>query len=170
MKLKTQQNVPTLELDLVNDTRWSLQEQTPENFTLLVFYRGLHCPVCKKYLQNLQDRIEAFTARGINLIAISSDSEKKAKTAYSEWEVKDLPIGYGYPIEEARKWGLYISKGIKEEEPEIFIEPGLFLIRPDGTLYSASIQSMPFARPEFESLLKGIDYVLEHDYPARGEA
>ncbi|NHF59163.1 redoxin domain-containing protein [Flavobacteriaceae bacterium TP-CH-4] len=170
MKLKTQQNVPTLELDLVNDTRWSLQEQTPKNFTLLVFYRGLHCPVCKRYLQKLQDRIEAFTARGINLIAISSDSEKKAKTAYREWEVKDLPIGYEYPIEEARKWGLYISKGIKEEEPEIFIEPGLFLIRPDETLYSASIQSMPFARPEFENLLKGIDYVLEHDYPARGEA
>jgi hypothetical protein len=29
---------------------------------------------------------------------------------------------------------------------------------------------MPFARPEIEALLKSIDFILEEEYPARGEA
>jgi len=29
--------------------------------------------------------------------------------------------------------GLYVSKGIPDEEPAQFNEPGLFLIKPDGT-------------------------------------
>ena len=30
-------------------------------------------------------------------------------------------------------------------------------------------QSVPFARPSFDALLKGIDFVLDKDYPARGD-
>jgi hypothetical protein len=78
-------------------------------------------------------------------------------------------VGYNFSTEEARTLGLYISKGIKEE-PDTFIEPGLFLIKPDQTLYAVSLQSMPFARPEFDAILKAIDFVVEKDYPARGEA
>ena len=55
------------------------------------------------------------------------------------------------------------------EEPPFFPEPGLFLVRPDGTLFFSSVQSMPFARPHFDDVLSAIDYVLKHDYPPRGE-
>jgi hypothetical protein len=65
--------------------------------------------------------------------------------------------------------GFVYFQGAKDE-PEHFIEPALFRVKPDSTLYSASIQSMPFARPEFDALLKGIKYILKKDYPARGEA
>ena len=54
-------------------------------------------------------------------------------------------------------------------EPERFPEPGLFLVRPDHTLYFASVQTMPFARPEFKDILQAIAFVIEKDYPARGE-
>ena len=81
----------------------------------------------------------------------------------------DIPLGYNFPIEEARKWGLYISKGIKKE-PDTFIEPGLFLIKPDQSLYFSSVQTMPFARPDFKDVLSAISFVLKEDYPARGEA
>jgi len=169
MMIKPRTKTPDLTIDLVNDTTWSLADQTPENFTLVVVYRGKHCPICKKYLQTLQQHLPEFTEKGVNVIAISSDSEKRAKATYDEWKVKDLPIGYNFPIAEARTWGLAISKGIKEE-PEEFIEPALFLIRPDQTLYASSIQTMPFARPEIEELLKSIDFILKENYPARGEA
>ena len=167
--LKPRTKVPNIEVDLVNDTTWKLNEQEPDNFTMVLFYRGKHCPVCRKQLQELQGKLKDFDDLGVNVIAISSDTEKKAKASYEEWKVADVPIGYAFPIEEARKWGMFISKGIKDE-PEHFIEPGLFLIKPDGTLYSASIQSMPFARPEFDDLLKGIDFIVKNGYPARGEA
>ena len=80
-----------------------------------------------------------------------------------------MPLGYEFPIEDAREWGLFISKGIKDE-PETFIEPGLFIIRPDQELYCASIQTMPFARPELDDVIGAIKFVLDKDYPARGEA
>jgi len=54
--------------------------------------------------------------------------------------------------------------------PPKFAEPGIFLIRPDRTVYFAAVQSMPFARPHFSEILSAIDFVLKHDYPARGEA
>ena len=55
------------------------------------------------------------------------------------------------------------------EEPPLFSEPGLFLVRPDGTLYFGSVQTMPFARPSFAEIQGALDFVLANDYPARGE-
>ena len=167
--LKPREKTPDIEINLVNGTLWRLREQNPKNFTLILFYRGFHCPVCKSQLQTLQRKLSAFSERGVNVIAISSDTEEKAKNTYKDWDISDIPLGYGFDIEKAREWGLYISKGIKKE-PETFIEPGLFLVKPDGTLYSASIQTMPFARPGFSDLLKAIDFIVKNDYPARGEA
>jgi hypothetical protein len=81
-----------------------------------------------------------------------------------------VPVAYGQSLESMREWGLYVSKGIKEGEPDEFGEPGLFLIQPDGTLYAGVINTMPFARPHFDDVLAAVPYVTEHSYPARGEA
>ncbi|SDB36487.1 Peroxiredoxin [Flavobacteriaceae bacterium MAR_2010_188] len=167
--IKPREKAPNLEVELVNHTRWILDEQDPENFTMIIFYRGKHCPVCKTYLNELQTKISQFIERGVNIIALSSDTEEVAKKTYEEWDIDDIPVGYGFPIETARKWGLFISNGIKDE-PKQFIEPGVFLIRPARTIYAEYIQSIPFARPHFDDLLKGIDFILKKDYPARGEA
>lgn len=164
---KTQ--VPALEVPLINDTNWKLNEQNPDNFTLVIFYRGLHCPVCKAQLESLVKRLDDFTERGINLIAISTDSEERAKKAGDTWDIPSLPIGYNLSLEKAVEYGLFISKGISGKEPDHFAEPGLFLIRPDGTLFFSSIQSMPFARPQVDDILNGIDYIMKEDYPPRGE-
>ena len=93
-----------------------------------------------------------------------------AKKTVESWDIDKLNIAYGLLTEDARKWDLYISEGINDKEPEVFFEPGLFLIKPDNTVYAASIQSMPFARPNFDEVLKAIDFVLDKNYPARGEA
>jgi hypothetical protein len=55
------------------------------------------------------------------------------------------------------------------EEPTLFSEPGVFLVRPDGTLYCGAVQTMPFARSSFPDLLGAIDLAIAKDYPARGE-
>ena len=127
--MKPTEKVPNLSLPLVNDTEWELYNQNPEHFTLLVFYRGLHCPVCKKQLEELSSKLE-----------------------------------------DAKTWGLYFSKAISDSEPELFSEPGLFLIKNDHSLYFSSIQTMPFARPKVEDLIKAIQFIKDKDYPARGKA
>lgn len=75
---------------------------------------------------------------------------------------------------EARAWGLYISTSrgatsIGIEEPALFAKPGVFIVRPDGSLYCGAVQTMPFARPHFDELLAAIDFALAKNYPARGE-
>ncbi|XCF05019.1 peroxiredoxin-like family protein [Tamlana crocina] len=167
--IKPRETAPELSIKLVNDTTWTLREQNPEHFNLILFYRGQHCPICKKQLEELQAKLSKFKDRGINIIAISTDTESAAKTTYQEWNISDIPIGYGLPIDEAKNWGLFISKGINDE-PNHFAEPGLFLLTPEHTVYWQSIQSMPFGRPDFNDVLRGVDYILKEDYPARGEA
>ncbi|MEP2059349.1 peroxiredoxin-like family protein [Maribacter litoralis] len=166
--IKPTSKVPELKLPLINDTQWSLYDQDSKTFTMLVFYRGLHCPVCKNYLEALTKKLKDFSDKGVHLIAISSDSEERAKKAGEEWNIPELPVGYDLPIETAREWGLYVSKKTSDKEPDEFSEPGLFLIRPDNTLYASAIQTMPFARPNWDDILNAIDYVTKNDYPARG--
>ena len=54
-------------------------------------------------------------------------------------------------------------------EPDLFLEPGLFLVRPNGQLYFATVQTMPFASPAFKGILDAIDFVVANNYPGRGE-
>ncbi|MDX1462863.1 MAG: peroxiredoxin-like family protein [Marinirhabdus sp.] len=160
--------VPNLKIDLINDTQWELEKQDPEKFTLLVFYRGYHCPKCKEQLENLKTNLTEFTDRGVNVIGISMDHKDRAKKSGNEWAIDAIPIGYGMTEKTAREWGLYISEAISESETAVFSEPGLFLVQPDRTLFMSSVQSMPFARPKFSDLLKAIDFVQKENYPPRG--
>ena len=167
--------VPALSVPLVGGGTWTLADQKPGAFTLIVAYRGLHCPICSRYLKDLDTKLPKFAERGVTVVAISSDDEARATKAKTDWGLTSLDVGYGLSIEAARQWGLYVSTGrgktsIGVEEPTLFAEPGLFLIRPDGTLYFGSVQTMPFARPGFQEILGALDFVIANDYPARGEA
>jgi peroxiredoxin len=166
---KPRQEVPKLNVETVNGLTFNLQEQNPKNFNLVIFYRGLHCPVCKSYLEELNTLIDDYKERGVDVIAVSANTKELAEKTVKEWDIDNVTIGYGMNIEEARKWDLYISEAIKDEEPDEFFEPGLFLVKPDNTLYAGAIQTMPFARPKLKELLKSIDFVQDKDYPARGE-
>ncbi len=175
MTMKPRQPVPTLEFDTVGGEHWSLAAQKPQNFTMVVFYRGLHCPICRKYTSELNGMIEDYDKRGISSVITSTDPKERAEQAKSQWGLPKLTVGYGVSIEKAREWGLYVStsRGTTSagiEEPPLFAEPGLFLVKPDRTLYWASISTMPFARPHFNEIAQAIDFALGKNYPARGEA
>ena len=175
MKLATRQPVPNLSVSTLDGPTWALDQQAVENFTMVVFYRGLHCPKCKLSLTELNRKAGEFAELGVGIIAVSCDDEDRARTARDDWKLHNLTIGYGLSIDDARAWGLYISTSngvtsIGVEEPELFCEPGLFVIQSDGNLYMTAIQSMPFARPLFAEVAPAIKFVLEKGYPARGEA
>jgi peroxiredoxin len=168
-QLIPRQAVPALEVQTVGNGAWRLKDESPENFTLIVFYRGLHCPICRRYLLELQGCLDEFQKLGVGAVAISSDSEERAIETKREWKLDKLTIGYGLSIENGRDWGLFVSTARNEKEPDLFIEPGLFLVRPDGTLYASVVNTMPFARPSFKQLIESITFIIDRDYPARGE-
>jgi peroxiredoxin len=170
MKIIPRTETPDLRVDTVGRGEWRLSEQKPENLTLIVFYRGHHCPLCKKQLQELERLLPEFEQRGIQVVAVSSNTRELAVKTVEEWELTNLTVGYGLPIDEALRWGLFVSNAIKDTEPAQFAEPGLFVIAPDRALYASMIQTMPFSRPSARQLLNSLDYIVTNGYPARGEA
>lgn len=168
------QKAPELIIETLDHGRFNLATEKPERLTLVCFYRGLHCPVCANYLKELERLTPAFAQRGVETIAISSDGELRARQMVEKIAAKNLRVGYGLELSAAREWGLYIStsrgkSSINIEEPPMFSEPGVFLIKPDHTIYYLSIQSMPFVRPNFGEMVQAVDYIIKNDYPARGE-
>jgi peroxiredoxin len=168
------QTVPPLSVPTLAHGPFDLAREAPERFTLLCFYRGLHCPVCAAYLRELEGKVEAFADRGVGVLALSTDTEERARQMAQKIGAHRLRIGHGLSLAAARAWGLFVSSSrgktsIGIEEPALFSEPGVFLLRPDRTLYWSAVQSMPFARPNFGELVQALDFVIKNDYPARGE-
>ncbi|MBX2884221.1 MAG: AhpC/TSA family protein [Granulosicoccus sp.] len=172
--LMPRQSVPSLNLPTLSGADFSLVDENPEHFSLLVFYRGLHCPVCQKYLSELVRLQDDFAAKGVSILVLSTDDKERSLDMMKKTKGDSLSWGYDLPLSVARDWGLYISTSrgktsIGIEEPDLFAEPGVFLIRPDNTLYYGAVQTMPFARPLFSDLLAAVNFAIEKDYPARGE-
>ncbi len=168
------QPVPGLEVATVGGGTWRLSDQKPKNFIMVVFYRGLHCPICSNYLGDLNRKAGDFAERGVDIVVISSDDAERAAEAKEKWGMDKLTVGYGLDLDKAREWGLYISSSrgktsVGIEEPALFNEPAIYLVQPDGTLYFGTVQTMPFARPRFADILQALDFVIEKGYPARGE-
>jgi len=172
--LMPRKQTPNLTVPTLDNDSFDLSKEQGERGTLICFYRGLHCPICATYLTELQKRVADFEERGVNVIAVSSDGEERARAMAEKISATSLRFGYDLLLEDARKWGLYISTSrgktsIGIEEPALFSEPGLFLISPDQSLYYGSVQTMPFVRPHFSELVGALDFAIKNDYPARGE-
>lgn len=142
--------------------------EPPERYRLIVVYRGQHCPLCQKQLETIADSLEMFRDRKIEVIAVSCDDHEKAEQSCKEWDIEGVPLAYGLPIEEAQRWGLYVSTAIKDAEPHLFSEPGMFLINREGEIQAIWIQSVPFARPRIEDVLDAVDFIEKESYPPRG--
>lgn len=143
------------------------------NLLLIVFYRGLHCPICKTQLKDLETKLGEFERRASRSWQSLPTTEERALQTSLDWQLPQLRIGYDLSLQVAREWGLYISSGRGKTSTGVggarTPEPAIYLVRPDGTPYFGSIQTMPFARPHFADILGAIDYVVKTDYLARGE-
>lgn len=167
-KLTPDAEVPSLSVPLVSGGTFTLSERSPEMFTMVLFYRGLHCPVCKSYLEKFDGLFSGYKDAGFDVVAVSMNDEATAKETREKWDIPNVPIAYGLSEDTARAWGLYISNNINESEAKVFCEPGTFWIRPDGRLYLADVSNMPWPRPDLEFLLSKVAVVKERNYPARG--
>jgi len=159
---------PSLNIETISGNIWSLDNHLNKSKCMIVFYRGLHCPVCSVFLKQIESQLLEYKKSNTEVIAVSMDNKEKALKVKSDWSIKNLNIAYGLSEENARRWGLYISKSIKEAESDIFCEPGLFIIREDGTLYLANTSNMPWARPDLTDFPAKLIFAEENNYPVRG--
>ncbi len=171
--IKPTRKAPTLVLPTVYHGEFNLFNEDPKNFTLVVFIRGLHCPLCITYLKEIINYLQILRDLGVDYVIISADDKTRAMQMLQKVGSTELRYAYNLDIEKAKEWNLFISKGrgitsIGVEELGFFPEPGLFLIKPDKTIFSAYIQSMPFARPQFKEIISSLNFIIEKNYPARG--
>ena len=153
--------VPTLDGDPV-------KLGTADDWTLVIIYRGLHCPKCKDYLRTLDGLRDDFAALGVSVITASADPEEKARAFVDEIGYRGR-MGYGLTIAQMRTLGLYISDPVSDAETDRpFAEPGLFVVNEQGNLQVHDISTAPWARPPLEGVRDGIAFVRKMGRPPRG--
>ncbi len=163
------QQVPPLSVPLVGGGDFILNVEAPEHFTVVLFYRGLHCPICRGQLSDFQGKLKDFADLGVDVVAVSMDSAERAEQTRTEWRLDSLKLGYGMDEQTARDWGLYLSDKVQDKEPAVFSEPGVAIVRPNGELYHWSLQTAPFGRAKAADIAGVLKFIIENDYPVRGQ-
>lgn len=167
-KLAAGQKFPETTVPLVAGGNVSLGSNGTDKWQLVIIYRGKHCPICMRYLAELESLKPEFEAAGIAVIALSGDGAEKAEAVVSENNLT-FPVGYDLSVGQMAELGLYVSDPRSPKETDQpFPEPGLFVLRPDNVIQIIDISNAPFARPDLGAILRGIRFIRENDYPIRG--
>jgi peroxiredoxin len=167
MTLTPTQTAPALSLPLTGGGSTGAEGR----FSLVVFFRGLHCPVCRKQLGELDRRLGDLREAGVGrVVAVSMETLERSAQLVQEWQLGGLPVAHGLSEASAHEWGLFVSTAIKDGEAPVFNEPGMFVLDADGTVYWSNVSSMPFGRPALDDVLAGLQFAQKQDYPARGAA
>ncbi len=139
-----------------------------ENWTLFIVYRGKHCPRCKNYLNKLSAMADDWTAAGFDIAVVSGDPEEKAQADQDEFGW-NFDLAYGLTEDQMTTLGLYVTEPLSAAETDRrFAEPGIFVLRPDGSQLLIAISNGPSARPELAELLDGMIFTKTNDRPPRG--
>ncbi|MFC4272340.1 redoxin domain-containing protein [Sneathiella chungangensis] len=167
-KLAAGQQFPKITVPLVSGGTATLGADGTDQWQLVIIYRGKHCPICMRYLGQLESLKADFEAAGVAVTAVSGDGAEKAKAVAAEHNLT-FPVGYNLTIPQMAELGLYVSDPRSPKETDQpFPEPGLFVLRPDNAIQIIDISNAPFARPDLSSILRGIKFIRENDYPVRG--
>lgn len=133
-------------------------------YVILFFYPKDFTFVCPTELHAFQERLDDFTARGVQLIAVSTDTEQ------SHWGWLQLPkdkggiqgityplvadtnksISFNYDVM-AGDWR-FTDEGQMETMGELIAYRGLFLIDKDGIVRHELVNDLPLGRSVDETL------------------
>jgi len=145
-------------VDRVSDKPWKM----------IVVYRGQHCPKCTEQLNELATMHDDFASAGVEVVAVSGDSEENLKKHLEKIDV-NFPLYYNLTIEQMTDLGLYISEPRSDAETDHpFAEPCIIVLNEDNQVQMLDKSNSPFVRPSLKQLLGGIKFSRENDYPIRG--
>ena len=141
-----------------NKGRWSV----------LIVYRGDHCPRCKTYVARLHELAAGYAEREVDLMLASMDPENIARRTMDEngWT---LPVAHSLSVEECQQLAVYLTD--HEDGSELsgpYAEPGLYLINPEGLTQVIATSNSPSVRPDLEVVLDGIIGTQDRNLPIRG--
>ena len=162
---------PRLEVQSLNGNVVDISKiQGDATWKLVVVYRGKHCPLCTKYLNQLEDHLQGLSEIGVEVAAVSADSREQLEAHLEKLDVS-FPLYHGLTIEQMKALGVYVSIPRSPQETDHnFAEPGLFIVNEEGDVQVVDISNNPFVRPELGALVSGLAWIRnpENNYPIRG--
>lgn len=171
MKINAGAGFPALAVTSLDGQSVDISQPTGgADWQMVVVYRGQHCPLCTKYLNNLDGFIDRLAGIKISVAAVSGDSKAQLESHLERLDTR-VPLHYGLTVEQMQELGVYISVPRSEKETDhLFAEPGLFVINAEGNVQVVDISNNPFVRPELEALVAGLEWIRnpENNYPIRG--
>ena len=170
-KLHAGSAFPELTATLLSGEQVQLgKPQNGADWQLVVVYRGRHCPLCTRYLNQLEEYKDALLATGVDVVAVSGDSKTQLESHLAQLEVS-FPLAYRLTVEQMKTLGLYISDPRSAQETDhAFAEPGIFVVNSEVKIQVVDISNNPFVRPELQALVNGLGWIRDPDnnYPVRG--
>lgn len=170
-KIAAGEQFPAIEVMTTDGERITLGvPQGGADWQMVVVYRGRHCPLCTRYLNEIEKLKQEFFRLGIDIVAVSADSREQVAAHLPELNVS-YPVAFGLSIEQMQQLGLYISHPRSAQETDHpFAEPGLYVVNDLGQIQVLDLSNGPFVRPELGILLSGLAFIRNPDnnYPIRG--
>jgi alkyl hydroperoxide reductase subunit AhpC len=71
---------------------------------MLLFYSGIHGPIYAKYLKELEKHSSEFASRGVNIIAVSTDTKERVIKMAEKINASGVKVAYGMSLQNARDW------------------------------------------------------------------
>lgn len=155
-------NAVTDGVNIVSD--FSLDQFIGSKYVVLFFYPKDFTFVCPTELHAFQERIEDFKSRGVELVAVSTDTEQ------SHWGWLQMPKSQGgikgitYPLVAdtnktiSSNYGVltgeyfYDEEGNLQAENDLIAYRGLFLIDKEGMVRHQIVNDLPLGRNVDEAL------------------
>lgn len=170
-KLEAGHPFPKLVVSGADGVQRDLSQPTGgHDWMMVVVYRGRHCPMCTRYLNELETYRAALGDIGVDVAAVSADSAEQLAEHTTQLSV-GFPLYHGLSISQMQQLGLYVSDPRSASETDHpFAEPGLFVINADGALHVVDISNNPFVRPALKTLVSGLKWIRDpaNNYPVRG--
>ena len=169
-KLQAGDRFPGLEVSGDDSVRDISKPLGTCDWMMVVVYRGRHCPMCTRYLNQLEGFVTELAEIGVDVAAVSGDSPEQLARHRDKLDVT-FPLFHGLSVAQMKELGLYVSDPRSPQETDHpFSEPGLFVINEHGTLQVIDISNNPFVRPELKTLVSGLRWIRdpENNYPIRG--
>lgn len=129
------------------------------HWKMIAVLRGQHCSLRTRYLNCPQSIGGPLAAIGIEIVAVSGDSDEQLKSHLEKLDVS-FPVYHSLGLDQMRDLGLYISRPRSPAgSGHPFLEPQLFIINAKNRIQVIDIEDDPFSRPDPDVLLSGVQWI-----------
>lgn len=167
--LKTGIEAPLFEATDSGGNSVALSELLKKGPVVLVFYRGLWCPYCNKYLSLLQDSLLILQKKGANVVAVSPEvpentieTVKKTKASFPVVSDKGMNIMKMYKVNYAvdaktlkvySRFGIDFNKANGENGANLPV-PATYVIGKDGKIKHVFFNPDIKQRPQIKEIMQ----------------